>query len=126
MIGWILTALIVVALLAIGLGGVLVPRSAAIQYGLFLDDARAGGLIRAMAARDLVIGGLLGMVALTATRHTLGCAMCLTAFIAAVDLIVVTADRSATSRPRLDRATALHASGAVALLITGAVLLAGY
>jgi hypothetical protein len=126
MIGWILAVLVIVALLAIGLGGVAAPRSASMQYGIVPDDARAVGLIRAMAVRDLVIGGLLAMLALAATRHALGWAMFLTAPIAAVDLLVVMADRRATSRSPLDRASALHAGGAVGLLITGAVLLAGY
>jgi hypothetical protein len=126
MIGWFLATLVIAGLIAIGLAGVLTPRRASAQYGIVLDDARALGLIRAMAVRDLVIGGLLGMMALAATRDALGWAMCLTALIAAVDLLVVTEDRSATSRSRTDRATALHGGGAVGLLVAGGVLLAGY
>ena len=126
MIGWVLAVLVVVGLLAIGLGGLVAPRSAAVQYGIVLDDPRALGFVRAMAARDLVIGGLLAIVALTRPSDLLGWAMCLTAFIAAIDFLVVTADRAATSGRRLDRATALHAGGVVGLLAAGAVLLAGY
>ena len=73
-----------------------------------------------------MIGGLLGIVALLATRQALGCAIGLTALIAVIDLLVVTADRRATSRPSFGQATMLHAGGAVGLLITAAVLLAGY
>jgi hypothetical protein len=126
MIGSTLATLVIMGLLAIGVGGVIAPRRASEQYGVVLADARALGLIRAMAARDLVIGGLLGMLALAVTRPTLGWAMWLTAVIAAVDFLVVSADRRATSRTRLDRATALHGGGAVGLLVAGAVLLAGY
>ena len=126
MIGGLLVALVVAGLVAIGLAGMLAPKQACAQYGIMLDDARALGLIRAMAARDLVIGALLGTVALVASRDVLGWAMCLTALIAVVDLRVVMADRSATSRSRLGRATALHAGGAVGLLIVGALLLSGY
>ena len=125
MIGGSLVTLAVAGLIAIGLAGMLAPRVAATQYGIILDDARALGLIRAMAARDLVIGGLLGMVALVAARNTAGWAMCLTALIAVVDLLVVLADR-ATSSSRFDRATALHAGGAVGLLVAGGLLLMGY
>src|SRR5262245_46267262 len=125
MIGWILATLVVVGLLAIGVGGVLAPQRASAQYGIVLRDPRALGLIRAMAARDLVIGGLLAMIALAATRNTLGWAVCLTALIAAVDLLVVTADRSATAQSRIDRTTALHAIGALGLLVAGGVLLTG-
>jgi hypothetical protein len=126
MIGSTLATLVIMGLLAIGVGGVIAPGRASEQYGVVLADARALGLIRAMAARDLVIGGLLGMLALAVTRPTLGWAMWLTAVIAAVDFLVVSADRRATSRTRLDRATALHGGGAVGLLVAGAVLLAGY
>ena len=126
MIGWGLTVLNVVGLLAIGAGGLVAPRSASKQYGIVLDDARSAAFLRAMAARDLVIGGLLGMLALVATRQTLGWAMCLTAIIAVIDLLVVTADRRATSRPSFGQATLLHAGGTIGLLITAAVLFAGY
>lgn len=125
MIGGVLTALIVLALVAIGVGGMVAPGSAATQYGIVLDDPRALGLIRAMAVRDLVIGVLLGVVAYAGTRQALGWAVAFTALIAAVDGIVVGASRSARPRRRLDRAVALHASGALGLLVTAAALLAG-
>jgi hypothetical protein len=123
MIGWTLALLIVVSLLAIGVGGIVAPRTAATQYGIVLDDRRVLGFIRAMAARDLVIGGLLALLALEGTRETLGWAMWLSALIAVVDLLVVTADRRTTSAP-LDRACALHATGAVGLVVVGAALVA--
>jgi hypothetical protein len=125
MIGWGLATCAIGALVGIGLVGVLAPRHAAAQYGIVLDDARALGLIRAMAARDLVVGALLGLIAFAATRDALGSAMCLTALIAVVDLVVVAADRGATSRAPMERATALHGSGAVGLLVAGGALLAG-
>jgi hypothetical protein len=126
MIGWSLAALVVVSLLAIGLGGLVAPRSASVQYGIVLDDPRALGFVRAMAVRDLVIGGLLGLLALARTPTTLGWAMCLTALIAVIDLLVVTADRRTRVGARIDRARALHASGVVGLLATGAALLGGW
>ncbi len=122
MLGWLLAALVVLGLLAIGFGGVLAPGSASAQYGIVLDDPRALGLVRAMAARDLVIGGLLALVALGGSRETLGWGTCLTALIAVVDLAVVTADGHAAA----GRARTLHAGGAVGLLVAGATLLAGY
>lgn len=122
MLGWLLAALTMLALIAIGAGGLIAPRSASAQYGIVLDDPRALGFVRAMAARDLVIGGLLALVALGGSRETLGWGTCLTALIAAVDLAVVTADGGAPG----GRARALHASGVVGLLVAGAALLAGY
>ena len=122
MLGWLLAALVVLGLLAIGVVGLLAPGSASAQYGIVLDDPRALGLVRAMAARDLVIGGLLVLVALGGSRGMLGWGTCLTAVIAVVDLAVVTAD----GRAAAGRARTLHASGAVGLLVAGAALLAGY
>ena len=126
MVGWTLAVLVVVSLFAIGVGGIVAPRTASAQYGIVLDDPRALGFIRAMAARDLVVGGLLGLLALTRARDTLGWGMCLAAFIALIDLLVVTADRRATSGVRIDRARALHASGVVGLLVAGVALLTGW
>lgn len=126
MIGGILAALVIAGLLAIGFGGMLAPGRAWAQYGIVLDDVRALGFVRAMAVRDVVIGGLLGIMAFAATRAALGWAMWLTALIAAVDFVVVMADRSATPGSSSNRATALHAGGAVGLLVAGAVLLMGY
>ena len=126
MIGRSLATLAVVALVAIGVAGLAAPRRASAEYGIVLDDARALGLVRAMAVRDVVLGGLLGMLALVATREVLGWAMCLTALVAAVDLLVVTADRSGTSRSARSRAGLLHGGGLIGLLVAGGVLWAGY
>jgi hypothetical protein len=130
MIGWSLSAVIVVSLLSIGLGVLVAPRRSSERYGIVLDDPRALAFIRAMGARDAVIGGLLALIALAGTRRMLGWGMCLTATLAVVDLLVVTADRriappGTTDRHRLDAARVLHAAGAIGLLVTAAALLAG-
>jgi hypothetical protein len=131
MIGWTLAALVVLSLVSIALGVLLAPRRSAEQYGIAIEDPRALAFIRAMGVRDAVIGGLLGLMALARARDMLAWGMCVTASIAVTDLLLVTADRRitgcrTTSRPRLDAARLLHAGGAVGLLVTAAVLLAGY
>jgi uncharacterized protein DUF4267 len=129
MIGWTLSALVVVSLVAIGLGAVVAPRAASAQFGLGVDDPRALGLVRAMGMRDVVIGGLLGLVALAQARDVLGWGMWVSVLIAVTDLAVVTADRRVTPAERQrrpDAARLLHASGAVGLILTGTALLAGY
>src|SRR5262250_1075976 len=95
MIGWTLSALVVVSLLAIGLGAVVAPRAASAQFGLTVDDPRALGLVRAMGMRDVVIGGLLALVALEQSRHSLAWGMYVSALIAVTDFAVVGADRRA-------------------------------
>jgi hypothetical protein len=130
MVGWSLSAVIVVSLVSIGLGAFVAPRWSSAQYGIVLDDPRALAFIRAMGVRDVVIGGLLGLIAWQHARQTLGLGMALTAVIAVTDLVLVIADRrTATAQPTtraLDAARVLHAAGVVGLVLTGTVLLAGY
>jgi len=126
MIGQSLAGLAVVALVAIGVGGLAAPRRASDEYGVVLDDVRALGLVRAMAVRDVVLGVLLGLLALTATRAVLGVALCLTALVAAVDLFVVTTDRTATSRSAMNRASVLHGGGLIGLLVAAGVVWTGW
>jgi hypothetical protein len=129
MLGWTLSAVIIVALVTIGFGVLAAPRRSAAMYGIVLEDSRALAFIRAMGARDLVIGGLLAVIASQRRPEPLGWSLCLTAFVALADYIVVTADR----RGAISRAPAhgmdarvLHAMGAVGLVLAGSLLLAGY
>ena len=127
MVGWSLSALIIVSLLLLGIGVLAAPRRSSEQYGIVLDDPRALAFLRAMGVRDAVIGGLLALMALAREREMLGWGILVTAAIAVVDFLVVTADRrvtGATDRP--DAARLLHAGGAVGLLVASAVVLAGY
>ena len=127
MIGWSLSVLIVVSLLALGFGVLVAPGKSSAQYGIVLDDPRALAFLRAMGVRDAVIGGLLALMALAQAREMLAYGIAVTASIAVVDYLVVTADRRLTaSRAGLDAARLLHAGGAVGLLVTAAALLAGY
>ena len=72
MLGWVLAAVIIISLVTAGFGALSAPRRSAALYGIVLDDPRALALIRAMGARDLVIGGLLAVIAfqlLAGHRH---------------------------------------------------------
>jgi Domain of unknown function (DUF4267) len=129
MLGWGLSAAIIGSLVAIGFGALVAPSRSATLYGIVLDDERALAFVRAMGARDLVIGGLLAVIALERRGAPLGWALCLTAAVALVDCVVVTGDRRAASAGAPARAVdapVLHAAGAVALVIAGVLLVAGY
>lgn len=128
MLGWALSAVAIVSLVAIGFGALAAPRRAAAAYGIVLDDQRALAFIRAMGARDLAIGGLLAVIALQGRPGPLGWGLCLTAVDALTDYVVVTADRRAaiSGAPALAMATRLHAMGVVGLVLAGGLLLAGY
>src|SRR4029453_19519644 len=93
MLGWALSAVIIVSLVAVGFGALSAPRRAAALYGIVLDDQRALAFIRAMGARDLVIGGLLAVIAFQRRSGPLGWGLCLTAVVALTDYVVVPADR---------------------------------
>ena len=126
MIGWALSALIVVSLLSLGLGVLIAPRKSSEQYGIVLEDRRALAFLRAMGIRDAVIGALLALMALARAREMLAWGVAVTASIAVADYLLVTADRRLTGFRGTDAARLLHAGGAVGLLVTAAALLTGY
>ena len=95
MLGWVLSAVAIVSIVAVGVAALAAPRRSAAVYGIVLDDQRALAFIRAMGARDLVIGGLLAIIAFQRRVGALGWGLCLTAVVALVDYVVVTADRRA-------------------------------
>jgi len=119
-IGWVAAVLVAVGLVVVGAAAVLLPRTAASQYGIALDDPRAQALIRAMGIRDVAMGMLTALLAATSAREMLAWGMVALGLVAVVDLVVVTNDRGG-----IDRACMPHAAGAMALLLTGALLHAG-
>ena len=126
MLGSVLSALVFLALVAVGVVALVAPRFSASQYGIVIDDPRALALIRAMGVRDVAIGALIALLALTGAREALVWAMFATAPVALIDLALVAADRrTAGTGHRLDRSCALHAAGAIGLLVTAAILRAG-
>ena len=128
MIGWILAALAAIALMVIGVGALLAPRTSAAQYGIVVDDPRALAFIRAMGVRDLLIGVLLGLVSTSGSRGLAAWALYATTAIAMVDWVLVTIDGRAGGRG--DRhgvpSRLLHLAGGLGLLLAGTVLQAGY
>ena len=129
MLGWTLSAVIILSLVTVGLAALSAPRRSAALYGIVLDDPRALAFIRAMGARDLVIGGLLAVIASQRRSGPLAWALCLSAAVALADYIVVAADRRAAPFAAPAHGTdprVLHSMGAVGLVLAGGLLLAGY
>jgi hypothetical protein len=111
MIGLAVAALVGLALIAVGVGALLAPRMASQQFGIVLDDPRALAFIRAIGARDLLIGVLLLLLAVAGSRELLAWAMAASALIALVDYAVVSAAGAGS------RARALHAIGGIGILL---------
>jgi len=129
MIGWVLVALAASALVALGLGALVAPRTSASQYGIVVGDPRALAFIRAMGIRDLVIGVLLGLLASTRSRELVAWGLYAVALIALLDFVVVTIDRRTTAARDETRgipSRVLHAAGGIGLGVAAAILHAGY
>src|SRR5262245_48432858 len=129
MLGWTFSAVIIVSLVAVGVGALAAPGLGAALYGIVLDDRRALAFIRAMGVRDLVIGGLLAVIASQRRSEPLGWGLCLTAVVALADYVLVTADRRAarSGAPAGAMDTrVLHAMGAIGLVLAAGLVLAGY
>jgi hypothetical protein len=126
MIGMALCGLAVLGLLAIGVGAIVAPAFSSGQYGIVVADARALAYLRAMGARDLVLGIVLALVMALGSTALLAASVAACALVAIVDFAVVAADpRPASAPPAMARGLSLtlHAGGAVGLL-AAAVLLA--
>jgi uncharacterized protein DUF4267 len=128
MIGWVVVAVVVSALVLVGIGGVVAPRPFASQYGIVVGDPRALAFVRAMGIRDVVIGVLLGLVAWSGSRERAAWALYATALVAVLDLVVVTIDGGAARRGGAAPMPAwlLHAGGVLGLAAAGLVVHAGW
>jgi hypothetical protein len=126
MIGMTLCGVAALSLLGIGIGAIVAPGFSARQYGIVVDDARALAYLRAMGARDLVLGIVLGLLMVFGSPGMLAASVAACALVAIVDFAVVLADpRPGTAPPAVPRGLSLtlHAGGAIGLL-AAAVLVA--
>jgi len=126
MVGWVLSALVALSLVAIGSVAIVAPRASAAQYGIVVDDPRADAFVRAMGVRDLSIGLIFALLLGAHAREVLAWSMVAVIPIAVTDWVLVALDRDATRRAcGLDRARLLHAVGSIALAATAVILHAG-
>jgi hypothetical protein len=114
---WIAGA-VALCLFGIGVGALAAPRASSRQYGIAAEDASALAFIRAMGARDLVIGALLLLLAAAERGELLAWGLIASAGIAGVDFAVVSAAGARLSS-RL-----LHGLGGIGLVVAGLALFA--
>jgi hypothetical protein len=115
--GLVIAGFVALCLAGIGVGALVAPRASARQFGIVPDDARALAFVRAMGARDLVIGALLLLLAGAGRPELLAFGLIASAAIALVDFAVVSAAGARLS------ARLVHGLGGVALIVAGLVVL---
>ena len=125
MIGWTLVAVVAAGLVAVGTVALAAPRVAAEQYGIVVGDPRTLVFVRALGIRDLVIGLLLGLLAVSRSRELVACGLYASCLVALVDFVLVTLHRTPVERRGIPP-LALHAAGIVGFALAGAVLQAGW
>jgi hypothetical protein len=120
-IGLALAWLAALAWIAIGAGALAAPRTASAQFGIVLDDPRALAFIRAMGARDVLIGVFAALLLLGGAerRELLALAFAASAGVALLDLAVVSRDPAGRQAARW-----LHGGGAAGLLVTAGLIAA--
>ena len=126
MLGLALTVFVILGLIGVGVGALVAPRVSSLQFGILLGDARSLAFIRAMGARDLVIGGLLALLLVAGRRDLLAVGLAASAAIALVDLAVVSRDVPPEPAPSRRRPRLLHGLGALGLLAAACVVALGW
>lgn len=121
MFGSILSALVAASFLGLGAGAAVAPRALSETYGLPVDDATGIAYVRALGARDAILGLLIVAFLIREERAALGATIALSSLVGATDFVVV-AGRRGTAAPT---SLGIHASGTFGLLAVAALVRAG-
>lgn len=128
MIGMMLCGVAALSLLGIGTGAIVAPAFSSGQYGIVVADARAHAYLRAMGARDLVLGIVLALLMALGSSALLAASVAACALVAIVDFAVVFADHRPAAAPTgVPRGLSLtmHAGGAIGLLAAALLVALG-
>jgi hypothetical protein len=121
-IGTIIAALGGLAFCAIGVGAIVAPRLSSEQYGLPVSDRAGLALVRAVGARDIILGVITLALLVAGDRGALGLVLAVSVIAALADAAVV-----ATGRPGAPAKTyAVHIVGGIALLVAWGLVRAGW
>ncbi len=117
MIGLALARFMAAALCTVGAGAILAPRTSARIYGFTTTDPAALAFVRAAGARDVALGLLIAVTSRLERREAVTAAVGAGVIVAAADVVI-----AAGGKPRARSSLGVHASGAVALGVTHALL----
>jgi hypothetical protein len=112
MIGSLAAGMAGSAFLALGMGGLIAPGMSSTQYGLPTADRAALALVRALGARDLVLGIIVLTLLARRDRGALALVLGVSTIAAAGDAVAVAGGR----RDAGPRQLSVHVGGAAALL----------
>ncbi|MBD5656840.1 MAG: DUF4267 domain-containing protein [Candidatus Eremiobacteraeota bacterium] len=121
MIGFFLAAGVALSYLGLGAGAAFAPRALAENYGLPATSATEIDYIRALGARDAVLGFLVAWCLASRDRDALGATIALSALVGASDFAVVLGARGLAARTSLG----IHGGGTVGLLVVWQLVRAG-
>jgi NADPH:quinone reductase-like Zn-dependent oxidoreductase len=111
-IGTLLAYLAATAFIAIGLGALLAPQTSSQQYGLATKDATTLAYVRALGARDLVLGLLLLAFSLSREQSAAALVAEFGALAGLSDFLIVASSRGEEARRNL----VIHGAGTIGLL----------
>ncbi|MGB8267902.1 MAG: DUF4267 domain-containing protein [Candidatus Velthaea sp.] len=115
MIGLLVSLAGGLAFCALGAGGLIAPAASGRGYGIPATTPQARAYVRATAARDLVLGAVVLVLAARGDRTALALTLALATVAAIVDGINTAGMRNAT----------IHAGGALALVVAAILVASG-
>lgn len=121
MIGSIVAAMGGFAFFAIGIGALIAPGISSAQYGLPATDRTALAFVRAIGARDLVLGVIVLALLATKNRGALELVLSVSTLAAAGDALAVASGRSDAGPQQFS----VHVGGAAALLLAWQLVRSG-
>ncbi len=121
MFGSIVAALGGLAFVALGIGALLAPGISSTQYGLPTTDRAALALVRALGARDLVLGFIVLLLLAARNRSALELVLGTSVLVALGDATAVRTGRDDAGPAEL----AVHVGGATALLVAWQLVRSG-
>ncbi len=117
-VGPFLAGCVAASFLGLGAGALFAPHALAENYGLPVDDATGFGYVRALGARDAILGLLTIAFLVQRNRRALATTIGLSALVGASDFAIIASTRG-TAVPL---SLAIHGTGTIGLLGIWALL----
>ncbi|GAC1545975.1 MAG: hypothetical protein NVS3B16_16040 [Vulcanimicrobiaceae bacterium] len=121
MFGSLFSALAALSFLSLAAGAFVAPTALAENYGLPVENDAARAYVRALGARDGVLGLLVITFLIAKARRPLGATVGLSALVGASDFAIVYTTRGLDAKKNL----AIHGVGTVGLLAVWGLVRAG-